>query len=158
MGDDWFDHLHRTVAGAGVLFRDRRDHLLLVRPAYKDGWQLPGGVLEEGESPRAAARREVKEELGLAVEVGRLLCVDYKSATARRPGSFQFVFDGGVLDPGLLERIELAPEELNEWRAVPRADAMGLIAPGPPAARLRSSLAALDAGSTLYLEDGEHQP
>lgn len=153
--DDWFDRLHRTVAGAGVLFRDQREHLLLVKPTYKDGWQLPGGVLEEGESPRAAARRETEEELGLVVEVGRLLCIDYKSPSARRPGTFQFVFDGGILDPGRLERIVLAADELSEWRMVPRVEALELIVPGRPAARFRSALEALDGGSTLYLEDGE---
>ncbi len=40
---------------AGVLFRDAAGRVLLVKPTYKDGWEIPGGYVERGESPHAAA-------------------------------------------------------------------------------------------------------
>ncbi|WP_169813104.1 NUDIX domain-containing protein [Nocardia jejuensis] len=63
--------------GAGLLFVDELGRVLLVEPTYKDHWELPGGVVEGGESPGAAAVREVREELGLDVPLGQLLVVDW---------------------------------------------------------------------------------
>jgi len=50
---------------------------LLVTQRKKDSshgllWEFPGGKVEEGEDPRGALRRELKEELDVEVEVGRL--------------------------------------------------------------------------------------
>jgi 8-oxo-dGTP diphosphatase len=64
----------RTVLAAGAVVRDAAGRLLLVRRA-KDPeagrWTLPGGRVEPGETPAAAAAREVTEETGLVVAVGR---------------------------------------------------------------------------------------
>jgi predicted NUDIX family NTP pyrophosphohydrolase len=54
----------RPRVAAGVLFLDENEHILLVVPSYKDYLDIPGGYVEPGESPRNAARREVREELG----------------------------------------------------------------------------------------------
>lgn len=59
-----------------MISRDDK-YLLCKRPAHKNHgglWEFPGGKLEPGESFTAAARRELKEELGLdAVFVGSIL-------------------------------------------------------------------------------------
>ncbi|SAK78869.1 NUDIX hydrolase [Caballeronia fortuita] len=39
--------------------------LLLVKPSYRREWNLPGGSVDAGETPEAAALREIDEELGL---------------------------------------------------------------------------------------------
>jgi 8-oxo-dGTP diphosphatase len=43
--------------------------VLLVRQAYRHHWGIPGGLLKRGEEPTDAARREVFEEVGIAIEL-----------------------------------------------------------------------------------------
>jgi 8-oxo-dGTP diphosphatase len=64
------------VAVGVAVFRD--DRLLLVRRVMEPGrgrWTVPGGFLNLGEEPRAAAAREVTEEAAVEVAVGQVLDV-----------------------------------------------------------------------------------
>lgn len=57
-----------TVGAIAVI--ERPDgHVLLVRQAYRHRWGIPGGLLKRGEDPAVGARREVFEEVGIAVEL-----------------------------------------------------------------------------------------
>ena len=66
------------VGGVKCVVRDERGRALFVRHTYGDrrAWELPGGGLKAGESPRAAVRREAFEELGVDIaewdEVGHV--------------------------------------------------------------------------------------
>lgn len=66
-----------------MLLTDRVGAMVIVEPTYKQGWKIPGGAVEDGESPRAGAVREVAEELGIARTPGALLVVDHVPANPR---------------------------------------------------------------------------
>ncbi|MEV7193575.1 NUDIX hydrolase [Streptomyces sp. NPDC093510] len=114
--------LPRVLVGAATLFRDAEGRVLLVEPNYREGWALPGGTVEsdDGETPRQGARRETLEEIGLDVEPGPLLVVDWvpPGPVRPRPPLIAYLYDGGVLGTEQLKSIRLQEEELLSWRLV----------------------------------------
>jgi 8-oxo-dGTP diphosphatase len=70
--------LRRVVRPAAYVVVVREGRVLLARWTGPRGpeWTLPGGGLDHGEDPRAAAVREVEEETGYTVALDRLLTVD----------------------------------------------------------------------------------
>jgi len=98
---------------AGALFFDEHGRVLLVHPTYKDTWDIPGGYVERGESPAAACRRELIEELGLDRKPHRLLAVDW-APSDNEGDKLLFLFDCGQLGTDV-DRIQLDGRELDRW-------------------------------------------
>ena len=97
----WHAGLPGVIATAGALIGDDAGSVLVVKPNYRDHWTLPGGICEFGEAPHAGCAREVAEEIGLDLRVGRLLSVDWQPplpmyGAAARPAVY-FIFDCGTL-------------------------------------------------------------
>jgi 8-oxo-dGTP pyrophosphatase MutT (NUDIX family) len=138
---------------ASAFFRDAAGRVLLVDPVYKEPWDLPGGAVEAEESPHAACRREVLEELGLDRPPGRVLAVDWVPSRPERPEGLVIVYDGGVLSTQEAAAIRLANGELSGFAFVDRDDVAGLVAP-LLASRIAACLDAVAAGSVAALENG----
>ena len=144
----------RPFAAAGALFFDDDGQLLIVEPVYKSTWEIPGGMVELGETPRGACVRELREELGIELDVGRLLVVDWIAGRTGEPGaSVEFVFDGGMLSDARLDAIDLPPHELESWACVPVDDLFVMLS-GDLSRRVAAALDARAKGETWYLENG----
>jgi 8-oxo-dGTP diphosphatase len=55
-----------------VVIKSNEGDVLLLKSNYKNTWQLPGGGVDDKESPELAAVREVKEETGLVISASEL--------------------------------------------------------------------------------------
>jgi 8-oxo-dGTP diphosphatase len=148
---DFTATLPRKRMAAGVLFGDERGRVLLVEPVYKPDWEVPGGCVEADESPRAAAEREVREELGLSVSVGRVLVIDWVGPRDDRTEGLMLIFDGGTLADG--DAIRLPADELRGWAWCTEPEAAGRLSP-LLARRVAAAMRARAAGAAVYLEDG----
>jgi 8-oxo-dGTP diphosphatase len=149
----WFNDLPKKQASSATIFRNSLGQILLVKPNYRDDWILPGGTIDENESPLAAAIREIKEELDLEIMANRLQLrvINYIHASEGFNDSYRFLFDGGVLDDASIESIHLQPSELESMQFADVGQSMNLI-------QQRLGLAlnmALSAQHCLYLEDGQ---
>ncbi|MFD4671270.1 NUDIX domain-containing protein [Lentzea sp. NPDC058450] len=137
----------KTCAG-GALIRDSSGRVLFVVPTYKAVLDIPGGMTENDESPKAATIREIKEELGVTLPLGPLLVVDWTPRNGVWRDCHQFVFDGGVLDdavacdPELAGVVYLTLDEARD-RIYPSLHR-----------RLTLAVVAQESGSTRYAEFG----
>jgi 8-oxo-dGTP diphosphatase len=140
-----------------MLLTDQSGRLAVVKPTYKPLYELPGGAVEDDESPREAAAREIAEELHLERAPGRLLAVDYVSAASSSAGTegLVVVFDGGtVTDP---DALHIPPDELCELLFVD-PDKIDRYLPPLQTRRAIAALQARVANYAVYLEDGHPAP
>jgi 8-oxo-dGTP pyrophosphatase MutT (NUDIX family) len=137
---------------AHVLMRDAHDRVLLCETQFKKDWELPGGIVEPLEPPRLGAAREVREELGIDLKVGRLLVVDWMPPYLGWDDAIEMIFDGGMVDENDLAYWSLQPTEIKAVALVDLARAAELIT---PLAFRRLSLAlGLGPDEMAYTEDG----
>ena len=147
--DAWFSSLPGVVVGAGALITDPGGRVLLVKPNYRELWSIPGGVCEFGEPPHVGCHREVAEEIGLELAVGRLLAIDWSQpyGTQARP-IMHLVFDGGQVDGG--GGIVLQEAELDGFRFT-APDELAAHLPPFGLARITGALRAVASGRTVYV-------
>jgi 8-oxo-dGTP pyrophosphatase MutT (NUDIX family) len=139
----------RAIA-QGVL-RDAAGRVLLCELTYKSEWDLPGGVVDPSESPADCVAREIREELGIDIEVRGLLAVNWLPPWRGWSDATAFIFDLGVADGGLVERTTLERREIRGLHWVGEEELEERVAPYNQ--RLLAFLGT-HAGPATYLEDG----
>ncbi|MGH3904176.1 MAG: NUDIX domain-containing protein [Pseudonocardiaceae bacterium] len=135
---------------SGALFLDPNDRVLLVHPTYKDTWDIPGGYVERGESPAAACKRELAEELSLDREPRQLIAVDW-APNDGDGDKLLFLFDCGDLADDE-KHIHLPADELDRWEWVSLDQLDAYLIPRL-ALRIRTAVTLNSAGGA-YLEHG----
>jgi len=145
--------LPRKRAISQLLVRNRDGRVLLCRLTYKQDWDLPGGVVEVGESPQLAVTREVEEELSLQIEAGPLLLTDWLPPWSGWDDALCLVFDGGEHDASLLDEVVRQEREIRDVAFCTVEEARERCADFT-ARRIESALANLGAGGPAYTESG----
>jgi 8-oxo-dGTP pyrophosphatase MutT (NUDIX family) len=146
--------LPRKRAISQLLVRDADERVLLCQLTYKRDWDLPGGVVEVGESPQRAAGREVAEELGLDLPAGPLLLTDWLPPWSGWDDALCLVFDGGRHDAAILEHVVKETREIRSAEFCTPEQVAERCADFT-AGRVAAALANLGAGAPSYVERGD---
>ena len=101
----------KRVIAQGVL-RNEDGEVLLCELTYKAEWDLPGGVVDPDESPATAVERELREELGVEVEVRGLLAVNWLPPWRGWDDAVLLLFDLGTVGRGFTDGLTLSPREI----------------------------------------------
>jgi hypothetical protein len=114
----------KLIAHALVKIGDQ--YLLIKRTPIKRGkpnslpeyWDIPGGMVEEGETPSIAAVRETKEEVNLDVRIGQILHEDSNFDESKGTVFTRIVYQAELLGNQDESNIVLQADEHSEYRLV----------------------------------------
>jgi 8-oxo-dGTP pyrophosphatase MutT (NUDIX family) len=119
-----------------VLFKnDKRDEVFLIYRSDSPIWNLPGGGIETGETPKEAAYRETEEETGFEIKITNKLG-KYKNIDVKTGGIWNttYLFEGRVLSGEFIPEFEgckgkwfktsKLPKEIKEITRVRVSDAL----------------------------------
>ena len=112
---------------------------------------MPGGVIEKFESPREAAIRECKEEIGVDVEGVSFLCADYKRGNSDIGDAIHFLFSAKLPQAC---KIRIDQNEIKQFQWLPFEMALSRF-DSHLSSRVKVGLKALIEGTPFYCEDGE---
>lgn len=146
---DWTAPPALRLGCLGVL-QNERGEVLLVEKSYKEGpdrFGLPGGCAHQGEDARTAARREIREELGLEIEPGAVLALHYMPGNQGAAPGENVVFDCGTISS--VTRYQLSDEITATHWADPH-EVQDFVAPYT-AHRISAALATADGAPVRYL-------
>lgn len=153
--------LPHSGPAASVLITNEAGDVLVQEVDYRSTRLLPGGGVDPGESPTAAASRELMEELGVEEAVDQALAVDWVApdaaptpAAMRFPGELLTVFDGGTWEDGRIAEIRLPPSEITAISFVTPARLPDLLSPTDARRALSALRARINGAGTALLENG----
>lgn len=131
----WSRLTRGKTLGVRIVATDAEDRVLLVRHTYLDGWYLPGGGVDRGETLEAAAVRELREETGYVAR-SRPMLVSMHSNHRFMPGDYVALFRVAGAEAGPRKSqleieearffpLDALPEDLNRGSAARLAELFG---------------------------------
>lgn len=148
--DEYLRRIPKKRISAGVIFVNSRQEILMVKPTYKSVWVIPGGVINQYESPQDGAVREVREETGLVITRPTFIGVVHAPRPGEQDDVMHFFFSGGVLPDDV--HLTLQAEELAEWKFIPVAE-MSKYAVPQFAQRFSLLLKAITEQRPVYMQE-----
>ncbi|WAL74832.1 NUDIX hydrolase [Kitasatospora sp. YST-16] len=144
----------RKRVAVDLLIRDTRGRVLVVNPAYKPDWDLPGGMSEANEAPDDTARRELREELGLDIVPCGLLVVEWVPPHGPWDDQLAFILDGGTIPDAEMYSLRPHDAELTEVAMVSSHKAERLLR-ARLVPRFRAAMRALENERPCLMRDGQ---
>ena len=120
----WLEALPKKKVAVKVIVKSDNGSVLLVKPDYKDTWQLLGGGVEVGEEPKQAAVRESKEEANIDVDPKDLRIV----GTAFKPNEdyLILIYEYQKTVEGVAD-FSVEDEEIEEYKFILSSDVANLL-------------------------------
>ena len=118
----------KRVSSIGFILNEEQK-VLLVKPSYYKFWHLPGGFVDEHESPLQAISREIKEEINLNLKPERLMMVDYETGSEQTKEVLVFIFDFGIVNQHSFSGLKVDNTEIIDFGFFEMAEALRLVGP-----------------------------
>ncbi|WFB11356.1 NUDIX hydrolase [Streptomyces sp. LX-29] len=145
------------VMAADALIRDATGRILLVDPSYKQGWDLPGGMVDD-EEPLEGLARELREELQIHdARIGRLLAVDSLPKDVYGRSLVASIYAVHIPQAPSAESLLLQHDEIRAAEYVPEAEALQRL-PELLRRRVAAALEAERGAHTAHLREGAPVP
>ena len=124
-----YNRLSSKRIGVGGLIFDQAGKLLILKPGYAKDWTIPGGSVENVESPLTAMIRETREEISLDLKPVRIVCLDYIHAEIRRQHfeSVQIIFEIGQITSEQINNIKIDHQEIIDYQFLSPTNAYRLL-------------------------------
>ncbi len=111
--EEYLKSLPKKRMWSGVIIKDWEWRILLLKTSYKKTWEIPGWVVDEWESPKKCAEREVREEIWIDITVWELLVVEYHKTDI--DDALMFIFDWWTIHE---KDITIDDDEIVEYKFV----------------------------------------
>jgi 8-oxo-dGTP diphosphatase len=119
----WMDAFPKRLSSGAMMLENERCELLVIKANYKNYWTLPGGIIDQGETPKQAAIRETSEEVGVLLDSAKVKFVAVVDRISSDAHTYQFIFKAPVA-AGAFESIALQASEIDEYAFVSKAQVL----------------------------------